>query len=147
MNMPGTLSVFLLVSWICKLDPMLKSQFNSRIQAEMISHVQFHKGRRHPKSLMHRSLPKNPLKCHQAPSGGVVNSSDLQEAEGLAAWLEAMKFGPKLAGLRGGWGMVPSLGVIGGYQPKMFAIEDVAMIYSRSHPEIPHYFPNSQGIG
>eukprot|EP00434_Breviolum_minutum_P031683 symbB.v1.2.028018.t1/scaffold2924.1/size67115/1 len=38
----------------------------------------------------------------QAPSGGVVNSSDLQEAEGLAAWLEAMKFGPKLAGNRCG---------------------------------------------
>ena len=27
-----------------------------------------------------------------------MNASDLQEAETLAAWLEAKKFGPKLAG-------------------------------------------------
>ncbi|MCV6603380.1 MAG: hypothetical protein OIF54_17755 [Cohaesibacter sp.] len=64
----------------------------------MISHVQFHKAE--DIKIPDASVPaKNPLKCHQAPSGGVVNSGDLQEAEGLAAWLEAMKFGPKLAGL------------------------------------------------
>lgn len=37
----------------------------------------------------------------QGAQGGLVNASDLQRAEGLAAWLEAAKFGPQNAGRSG----------------------------------------------
>ena len=37
----------------------------------------------------------------RAPLGsGAVNASELSEAEALAAWLEAAKFGPKISGER-----------------------------------------------
>eukprot|EP00438_Fugacium_kawagutii_P025637 Skav209568 [mRNA] locus=scaffold281:87991:96130:- [translate_table: standard] len=38
----------------------------------------------------------------QGAAGSLVNSSDLQQAEELVAWLEATKFGPKLAGAADG---------------------------------------------
>lgn len=47
----------------------------------------------------------------QAPTGSAVNASDLQEAETLAAWLEAVKFGPKLAGTKCGGALLHEVGL------------------------------------
>ncbi len=141
-----SLCFVLLVSWIWNWIPCWRANWTGNLN---ITSWETHEFR--------------PWKCHQAPSGGVVNSSDLQEAEGLAAWLEAMKFGPKLAGPWGGWGMVLSLACWQGRcwlkdqkrwgtdQPKMFA-SDVAMIVagvpekSFKRAGFAHFFPNSQGI-
>ncbi|CAL1169107.1 unnamed protein product [Cladocopium goreaui] len=47
----------------------------------------------------------------QAPTGSAVNASDLQEAETLAAWHEAVKFGPKLAGTKCGGALLHEVGL------------------------------------
>ncbi|CAK9026507.1 unnamed protein product [Durusdinium trenchii] len=46
----------------------------------------------------------------QAPSGGPVNGSQLQQAERLAAWLEAKKFSPQIAGTSCGGALLSAIG-------------------------------------